>query len=159
MVSVRPVKLIRRTDTIASQHREVEELAAIVGVQAAQREREEAPYLVEGPEHAVVAVAQERQALSPPRGDIGEHKGREVGALRPRAAVRHQVGLHEAGTDIVPLGEGADGDLVLEQVPALVVPMPRGRARSRSGRSSRSAVAGLKVSSCVRTSGLSARWP
>ena len=43
--------------------------------------------------------------------------------------------------------------------PDLVVPIPRGESFLRNGRKSRSAVAGLRDSSCSRTSSVSTRWP
>jgi len=93
----------------------VKEFAPIVGVQTPQREGEEVTRLVEGVEHIIVAMMQERQTRGPPGGHSGEHERREVGSLRACAAVRYRSGFHEPRTHIVPLGKGANGHLVFEQ--------------------------------------------
>ena len=70
---------------------------------------------------ALLALAPDGLQLDPRGGDIDGAEGAEVEALGARAAVGDQIDLQEARLGIVPLGEGANGDLVLEPSPG-----PRG---------------------------------
>ena len=58
---------------------------------------------------------QEGQALRPPGGNIGERQGVQVAALDIGATMSHQVCFQKAGSGLIPLLEGADRNLLLEQ--------------------------------------------
>ena len=72
---------------------------------------------MDGPADALLALAPDGLQLDPARGDIDGAEGAEVEALGAAAAVGDQIDLEEPGPGIVPLGEGANGDLVLEPRP------------------------------------------
>src|SRR5439155_6886945 len=61
-----------------------------------------------------VAFAPQRLQLDPARGHVDRAQGMQVEAFRAAAAVGDQIDLIEAGPRIVPVGERADGDLLLE---------------------------------------------
>lgn len=64
--------------------------------------------------HPLLALAPDGVKFDPQRGDIDGAEGAEVEALGATAAVGDQIDLAEAGARIVPLGEGADRDLLAE---------------------------------------------
>src|SRR5713101_8027606 len=78
------------------------------------------------PAHPLVPLAPDRLELDPGSGDVHGAEGAEVEALRTAAAVGDEIDLEEPGAGVVPLGEGADGDLVAEPGPD-----PRGGGPAR----------------------------
>jgi len=93
----------------------VQELAAIVSVQAEERHRQQGARACERLDDRVLAAMQQRQALGPAGGDIGEHERLQEGTLCPRAAVRDEISLEETGTDVIPTGEGAHRHLLFDE--------------------------------------------
>jgi len=92
----------------------MEELAAVVGVDAAQRERQRPAHLVESVADRLLALAEQGSRLSPGGVDVGEvERMAEVTGGR-RAGVGDQIDLPEAGFLHVPAA-GLDGDMVLQQ--------------------------------------------
>ena len=71
--------------------------------------------MVEGLKHGFLTAMQQRQALGPARGDIGQDQAVEIAAFRTGAAVRDEVGLQTARLGVVPVGEGAHRHVVFEQ--------------------------------------------
>ena len=67
--------------------------------------------------HAVLAAVEQRQALRPRRGDVGQGERVQERSVGRSATVSDEVTLEEAGLDVSPLGERAHRDLVLEQSP------------------------------------------
>src|SRR5215468_2277489 len=63
---------------------------------------------------ALVALAPDRLELDPGGGNVHGAKGAEVEILRTAAAVGDEIDLEKPGPGVVPLGEGADGDLVAQ---------------------------------------------
>src|SRR5262245_21963958 len=92
----------------------IDELGAVVAVQADERHRQELAHAMNGAAHAVLALAPDGLQLDPAGGDINGAESTEVEALGAAAAVGDQVDLEETGASIVPLGEGTNGNLVLE---------------------------------------------
>ena len=88
-------------------HRLVHEHAVIVGVEAEKIERQELAQTAEHCTHQRLLAEQQGSAFRPTRGDIGEHQRLHEAAPRHRAAVRHEIGLHEAGRRVLPVGMGA----------------------------------------------------
>ncbi len=78
--------------------------------------------MLEGSQHRLLTPVQEGQAFRPPGGYIGERQGVQVAALDIGATMGHQVRFQKARSGLLPLLEGADWDLLLEQ-----------RSRSRGG--------------------------
>ncbi len=59
----------------------------------------------------VVALAPEGLALGPAGGDVDGHEGRQVEARGGLATVGHEIGLEGPRLDVLPVAEGAEGDL------------------------------------------------
>ena len=69
---------------------------------------------MDGGADSFLALAPDGLEVDPRGRDIDGAEGVEVEALGRGAAVGDQVQFEEAGLGVGPLGEGADGDLVLE---------------------------------------------
>ncbi len=93
----------------------VDEGVVIIRVQAAKRDWEAVADLLEGGEDGALAAVRDGAALAPPRGDIDRAQRVRELAGGGQAAVRDEVNFQEAGPDVIPLGEGADGNLAEEQ--------------------------------------------
>jgi hypothetical protein len=65
----------------------------------------------------MLAPMQERQALRPAGGDVGEHQRIQECPLGALPAVGDEIGLDEARLRLIPAREGADRDLALEERP------------------------------------------
>src|SRR5215212_10477303 len=99
------VKVIWLVDTPAQQM-VVDELAAIVGVDAQQRERQGRLNLYQGTEHMPGRLVPHAADLGPTSGDVGDgERGGEVAVVVP-ALVADQVDLDEPGPGLVPVGPG-----------------------------------------------------
>jgi hypothetical protein len=72
--------------------------------------------------HCFPTPVQEGQALRPPGSYVSERQGVQVAARDVCSTMGHQICFQKAGSGLIPLLEGADGDLLLEQ-----------RSRSRGG--------------------------
>ena len=92
----------------------VDELGAVVAVQAAQGHRQTLADVVDGGADSFLALAPDDLEVDPRGRDIDGAERVEVEALGRGAAVGDQVQFEEAGLGVGPLGKGADGDLVLE---------------------------------------------
>ena len=105
----------------------VDELRAVVAVETDEGNRQPLPDVMDRPAHAPLTFAPDGFELDPHRGDVHGAEGAEVEALGTAAAVGDQIDLAEAGARVVPLGEGADRDLLPE-------PGPGARARGAPAR-------------------------
>ncbi len=90
--------------------------------------------MVDGAPDAHLAFAPDGIELDPGRGDVDGAEGVEVEALGAAATVGDEIDLHEARARIVPVGEGADGDLVLEEGAGAGGGGPAERALGAGGR-------------------------
>jgi hypothetical protein len=90
-------------------------LAAVIGSNPQHGEREERACTLEGSQHRHLSPMQQGQAFGPSRSYIGERQGIQVPALDVCATMSYQVRLQKAGSGLLPLLEGADRDLLLEQ--------------------------------------------
>ncbi len=104
----------------------VNELAPIVAVEAEQGKRQVLPKLFQGCEDPDLRLVLDCHGLGPGGGDVGQVQGLTIIAHRMAAIMAHQIDLSKAGALLVPIGEGANRDLVLEQRPG-----PSARARSQ----------------------------
>lgn len=87
----------------------------IIAIDPRQGHGHELPSLGHRLNDPVLALVEQRQALRPAGGHIGEHQGIEEGALGVSAAVGHQIDLKEAGLGVIPVGEGTHRDLMLQE--------------------------------------------
>src|SRR6266851_5238532 len=104
----------------------VDELAAVIAVEPEERHGQALAHAMHAPAHPLVPLAPDRLELDPGGGDVHGAERTEVKALRTAAAVGDEIDLEEPGPGVVPLGEGADGDLV-----AKPGPHPRGGGPAR----------------------------
>src|SRR5437763_10187058 len=96
---------------------------------------------MDGTANAVLALAPDGFELHPRRGDVDGAERAEVEAFGAAPTVSHQIHFAEPGARVVPLGEGADRDLVPEPAarvrdgrPPVAVPGAGGRPQPREGR-------------------------
>lgn len=92
----------------------VDELRAVVGVQALEREREPSTDMVHGGAYPLLAPAPDRLQLRPAGSDIDGAERGEVEALGTFATVQDEVGLQSAHGHVPPLAPGTDSHLALE---------------------------------------------
>ena len=92
----------------------VEELAAVVAVEAEDRKGQAWFDVSDLLQHASAAPAPEGAQASPAGVDVGEGDGPDVLPVDGAATVGHGVGLDEAGAGHIPM-LGAQGDLLFEQ--------------------------------------------
>src|SRR5713101_5188396 len=108
----------------------VDELAAVIAVEPEQRHGQALAHAMQAPAHPLVPLAPDRLELDPGGGDVHGAERTEIKALRTAAAVGDEIDLEEPGAGVVPLREGADGDLVAEPGPD---PRGGGPARGSGG--------------------------
>ena len=70
---------------------------------------------MESRQHRFLTAVQQGKALRPPSRYIGERQGVEVASLDVGATMGHQVRFQKTGSGLLPLLEGTDGNLLLEQ--------------------------------------------
>src|SRR2546428_3540278 len=95
----------------------VDELAAVVAVESEQRHGQALAHAMHAPAHPLVPLVPDGLELDPGGGNVHGAEGAEVEALRTAAAVGDEIDLEEPRAGVVPLREGADGDLVAEPGP------------------------------------------
>ena len=95
----------------------VDELGAIIGVQAKQWKGELRADVLEGLEDMDLGLIFQRSHLHPGRGDIGEVERLTVLTKTGSPIVRDQVGLAEARACVVPVGECSDRDMMFQEGP------------------------------------------
>jgi len=106
-----------------------------------------------------VALAPDGLELDPGGGDIDGAEGAKVEVLGAAPTVSNEIDFEKPGAGVVPLCEGADGDLVAEPGAQVVVVAPRRGRVARAGASSRPRVAGLTRRTSWATSGASRSSP
>ena len=105
---------------------EVEKLAAVVGVDPTQLERQAHAHLLECGDHSFLALAEHSSSHGPCGMDVRDIQGEDRLGFRSFAGVRHQVDLGEPWDRDVP-SIRLDGNLVLQEGPRLgaaVHPVP-----------------------------------
>jgi hypothetical protein len=81
---------------------------------------------MDGAADARLALARDGLQFDPRGGDVHGAEGAEVEALGARATMGNEIDLEKTGLRLIPLAEGADGDLVLRAEPGRVIVAPRG---------------------------------
>src|SRR5712692_1195211 len=104
----------------------VDELAAVVAVKPEERHGEALARAMHTPAPPLVPLAPDRLEFDPGGGDVDGAEGAQGEALRSGPAMRDEIDFEKAGPRVVPLREGADGDLVAEPGPD-----PRGGGPAR----------------------------
>ena len=90
----------------------VDELAAAVGVQGAQGERQPRANQQQRLEDPLLRLVEHGPNLRPLGHPVGEHQGEGMLAAGDAPVVADQIGADLAGPGVLPLGEGADRNLV-----------------------------------------------
>src|SRR5258708_3321555 len=93
----------------------IDELSAVIGINPQQGKREELPCALKGSYDRLLAAMQEGQAFRPASWYVRERQRVQVASLDICATMSHQVCFQKAGSGLLPLLEGADGNLLLEQ--------------------------------------------
>jgi len=83
-------------------HGLVHEHAVVVRVEPKQRERKQLAQLSQHLGQQILFAHQQRRALRPSRGDVGQRQGLHEASLRRRPAMRNQVRLDKAGWRVRP---------------------------------------------------------
>ncbi len=104
-------------------HHLIDELPSIIRINSQDRKREQAPCALDRCQNCLLALIEERKTFGPPRCHICEDQGPEKTSRKAcpsvRATMGHQICFHKAGLGLIPLLEGANGNLLLEQRPCL----------------------------------------
>jgi len=90
-------------------------LPAVIGINSQHRKREERACALESSQHRLPAAMEERQAFCPPSGYVRERQCVQVATFDIGTTVGHKVRLQKARAGLLPLREGSDLDLLLEQ--------------------------------------------
>ena len=98
---------------------EVDELRAVVGVDAADREGHHRSDVVEGGHDPFERLAGQAAVLGPARGDVGDRQCPGMLARGVAAVMADQVDLDETRYGVVPVGPRAHRDLTFEQCAGL----------------------------------------
>src|SRR3954447_20035626 len=93
----------------------VDEHAVVVRVEPEQIEGHQLAQFAQHILEQHLLADQQRRALGPARGDIGQDERLHEAAARRRAAVGDQVRLDVAGRRVLPIGEGAHRDAAPER--------------------------------------------
>ena len=112
----------------------VDELGARITVPAEQGHRQALAGVMNRAAHALLALAPHRLELGPTGDDVDGAQGTEVEAEGAGPAVGDEIAFEEAGARIVPVGKGADGDLVFEPRARTRDSAPARRPRGAGGR-------------------------
>jgi hypothetical protein len=96
------------------QQRAIDELGAVVGIQAAERHGQAPSNLMDGALDAGEVLAPQRVELHPAGRDVDGAQRIEKEGPGGRPAVRDQIDFQEARLGVIPLGKRPNGDLVLE---------------------------------------------
>ena len=100
----------------------IDEFSAVIGIDHQNRKREQCPCSLEGCQHRFLAPKQQGKTFRPPGCYISERQGIQVTALNVGTTMGHQIRFQKTGSGLLPLLEGTDRNLLLEQ-----------RSRSRGG--------------------------
>ena len=100
--------------TIGDQHF-IDELPTVIGIEPQHWKGKERACPLEGSQDRLLASMQEGEAFGPSGGHIGEGQRVEVAPLDVYATMSRQIRFHKAGLGLIPLLEGADGNLLLEE--------------------------------------------
>jgi hypothetical protein len=97
------------------RHLFVDELSPVIGIDPQDGKREQRAGPLQGSEHRLSFPVEQGQTFRPPSSNIGQREGRETTAFLISPTVGDQIDLQEARLGLVPLGECANGNLLLEQ--------------------------------------------
>ena len=93
----------------------VDELTAVVGIDAAQRKGKALADILEGFEDVGLSFVFESPCFCPSGSNIGDIEGLGILTKGNAAVVGNKVDFDEAGESFIPVGKGANGDVMLEQ--------------------------------------------
>ncbi len=93
----------------------IEELSAVIGIDAQYRERKERTCALDRCQHRLPAAVEKREAFGPARRNVREGQCVQVPSLCLYAAVGDQICFQKAGLRFIPVLKGTDGNLVFEQ--------------------------------------------
>lgn len=93
----------------------VNELAAIVAVNAQEGKREVGAACGDGLKHVAPGLVFRDSRFGPGGGDIGKGQGEGEDAVGTSAVMTDKISLAEARADIVPVGKCPDRDVMLQQ--------------------------------------------
>jgi hypothetical protein len=143
----------------------VDEYAVVVGIQAAPCKRQPRAGHSQRLDDPRWVTKQERQALRPARGNIGQGQAMHHATAHHAAIVLDSVHRHEPRARVAPVGEGADRHPAADRRAQPPAPWAGARRRRpcvaavRSGLNNRSMLAALIMSIRRRTSVSSRQWP
>src|SRR5713226_7523947 len=92
----------------------VDALPAVIAVEAEEWHGPALAHAMHAPAHPLVPLAPDGLELDPGGGDVARAERAEIEVLGAAAAVSHEVDFEKPGAGVVPLGEGAEGNLVPE---------------------------------------------
>ena len=93
----------------------IEELPAIIGINAQNWERKEGSSALEGCQNCLSTAIQDGEAFGPSCRDVREGESIQVTSLSLHTTMSHQIRLEKAGLGLIPLLEGADRNVTFEQ--------------------------------------------
>ena len=92
----------------------VDELSAVIGIYPQNGKRKQQACLLESCQHRFLTAVQQGKTFRPPGCDVGERQRVQVASLGVCPTMGHQVCFQKAGSGLIPLLEGADGNLLLK---------------------------------------------
>ena len=93
----------------------IEELPAVISIDAQDRERKERSRTLEDCQHGLPTAVEEREAFSPACCNVRQGEGVQVPSLCFSTAMGDQICFQKARQRFIPALEGADRDLVFEE--------------------------------------------
>lgn len=93
----------------------IDELPTVIGIDPQDLKGEQRPRSLDGCQHRFLTPIQEGKTFRPPSRHIGERQRVHVASLEAHATMGHEICFKKAGLGLIPLLEGADRNLLLEQ--------------------------------------------
>jgi len=94
---------------------DIDELRSIIRINAPHGKGQQVLSALEGSNNGLLTFIQERKAFGPAGGNIGEGQGPQERSVGLGGTMSDQVGFQKAWLDVIPLLEGADRNLLLQQ--------------------------------------------
>jgi hypothetical protein len=93
----------------------VDEFGPVVGIPAQEGKRESLTHMADTSENAVSTLSPNGLELHPGRANVHCAQRGQIEARRRVAAMSDEIALEKSRSGVVPVGEGSNGDLALEQ--------------------------------------------